>query len=60
MRAIKLIFGLFATVSIWGCHSSADTVVKPGTWRATLTRDGQLLPVILNVSKNPDDKTYRL
>ena len=58
MRAIKLIFGLFATVSIWGCHSSADTVVKPGTWRATLTRDGQLLPVILDVSKNPDGKTY--
>ncbi|WP_254561542.1 peroxiredoxin family protein [Dyadobacter diqingensis] len=58
MRAIKLIFGLFATVSIWGCHSSADTVVKPGTWRATLTRDGQLLPVILDLSKNPDGKTY--
>lgn len=58
MRAIKLIFGLFATVSIWGCHSSADTVLKPGTWRATLTRDGQLLPVILDVAKNADGKTY--
>lgn len=58
MRAIKLIIGLFATVSIWGCQSSADTVLKPGTWRGTFARDGQLLPIILDVSKNPDGKTY--
>jgi thiol-disulfide isomerase/thioredoxin len=60
MRAIKLILGLFVTLSIWGCQSSADTSLKTGTWRATLTRDGQSLPVILDVSKNPDGKTYTI
>lgn len=60
MRAIKLILGLFVTLSIWGCQSSADTSLKTGTWRATLTRDGQSLPMILDVSKNPDGKTYTI
>lgn len=58
MRAIKLIITLFAGISIWGCQSSTDSSVKPGTWRATLTRDGQTLPFILDIAQNADGKTY--
>ena len=29
-----------------------------GTWRATLSRAGQKLPLLLDISKNPDGKTY--
>lgn len=58
MRAIKLIITLFAGISLWGCQSSTDSSVKPGTWRATLTRDGQTLPFILDITQNTDAKTY--
>lgn len=58
MRAIKLIITLLAGVSLWGCQSSTDSSVKPGTWRATLTRDGQTLPFILDIAQNADGKTY--
>jgi len=58
MRAIKLIIALFTTVGFLSCQSSSDKSLKPGTWRATLTRDGQTLPVILDIAKNPDGKTY--
>ncbi|MCF2445191.1 TlpA family protein disulfide reductase [Dyadobacter sp. CY345] len=58
MRAIKLIIALFITVGFLSCQSSSDKSLKPGTWRATLTRDGQTLPVILDIAENPDGKTY--
>ncbi|CAG5012007.1 Thiol-disulfide oxidoreductase ResA [Dyadobacter sp. CECT 9275] len=33
-------------------------VVKEGVWRATLLRDGQALPFILEIRKNTDGKTF--
>jgi hypothetical protein len=35
----------------------SDTPVKSGIWRATLSRDKQKLPLILDISQNPDGKT---
>jgi thiol-disulfide isomerase/thioredoxin len=58
MRSIKLIIALFVSVNIWSCQSSSDSSLKSGTWRATLSRDGQTLPFILDIAKNADDKTY--
>lgn len=58
MRAIKLIIALFITGGFLSCQSSSDKSLKPGTWRATLARDGQTLPVILDIAENPDGKTY--
>jgi len=48
-----LIFSVFAS-----CQSGKDQDVKPGIWRATLARDGQELPLLLDISKNPDGKTF--
>jgi len=58
MRSIKLIIAIFVSVNIWSCQSSSDSSLKPGTWRATLSRDGQTLPFILDIAKNADEKTY--
>ncbi|WP_207503624.1 peroxiredoxin family protein [Telluribacter humicola] len=38
--------------------SASSTPVKNGVWRATLTRDGQKLPFLLDIQANPDQKTY--
>jgi thiol-disulfide isomerase/thioredoxin len=58
MRAINFLIAFFVLGSIWGCGPSADTDLKPGTWRATLSRDGQELPFLLDISQNPDKKSY--
>ena len=36
----------------------AADIVKDGIWRATLHRDGQVLPFLLEIRKNPDGKTF--
>ncbi|TLU97949.1 peroxiredoxin family protein [Dyadobacter luticola] len=48
---------LFCLIQI-GCKSGSEANLKEGTWRATLTRDNQELPLLLDISKNPDGKTY--
>ncbi|KAA0990752.1 peroxiredoxin family protein [Dyadobacter aurulentus] len=60
MRAIisgvSLLFFLFQI----GCKSSSEANLKNGIWRATLSRDNQELPFLLDISKNPDGKTYNV
>jgi thiol-disulfide isomerase/thioredoxin len=58
MRAINFVIAFFAIGSILGCTSSADKELKSGTWRATLSRDNQEIPLLLEISQNPDKKTY--
>lgn len=60
MRVINLAIGLLALISIAGCQSASETDLKPGTWRAALSRDGQELPLLLDVTQNPDKKTYTI
>ncbi|MCE7043030.1 peroxiredoxin [Dyadobacter sp. CY312] len=58
MRVINFVIAFFAIGSIFGCSSSADKELKSGTWRATLSRDNQELPLLLEISQNPDKKSY--
>ncbi|WP_353722947.1 hypothetical protein [Dyadobacter sp. 676] len=39
-------------------RSGPVTAPKNGIWRATLSRDNQKLPILLDISKNADGKTY--
>lgn len=43
-----LVFATFLLVSAVDA-SAADTPVRNGIWRATLTRDGQTLPFLLDI-----------
>ncbi len=44
-----------------GCSPKQESqVFKEGRWRATLLRDGQQLPFLFEVSKNTDQKTYKV
>jgi thiol-disulfide isomerase/thioredoxin len=58
MRVINYVAGFLAMMSVAACNSSANQTLKAGNWRATLLRDGQELPILLEVSQNPDNKTY--
>ncbi|HEV7379311.1 MAG TPA: TlpA family protein disulfide reductase, partial [Dyadobacter sp.] len=58
MRVINYVAGFFAMMSVAACNSPADQTLKAGNWRATLLRDGQELPILLEVTENPDKKTY--
>jgi thiol-disulfide isomerase/thioredoxin len=58
MRPINFIIAVLAAAAFAGCNSSADSDLKPGIWRAVLSRDGQELPLLLDISKNTDGKTY--
>jgi thiol-disulfide isomerase/thioredoxin len=60
MRLVRLFIILLALHSLTGCDSSAGVELQPGTWRATLLRDGQTLPFLLEISKNADGKTYNV
>ncbi|HEV7351217.1 TlpA disulfide reductase family protein [Telluribacter sp.] len=58
MIRILLWFALFGVFISAACTSASGPSVKNGTWRATLTRDGQTLPFLLDIQANPDQKTY--
>jgi thiol-disulfide isomerase/thioredoxin len=58
MRVLNYIAGFFICMSVVACNSSTDLALKEGSWRGTLLRDGQEIPVLLEVSQNPDKKTY--
>lgn len=58
MRLINSVVAVMFFVTLVACDSSSQTNLKTGIWRATLSRDAHKLPVILDVSKNPDGKTY--
>ena len=57
MRVINFLIIILAIAGITSC-SPTDTDVKRGIWRATLTRDGQQLPLLLDIFKNPNGKSY--
>lgn len=58
MRSINLFIAILLIAGISACNSSQTDDLKPGIWRGTFLRDGQSLPLLLDVSKNPDGKTF--
>ncbi|WP_031528495.1 TlpA disulfide reductase family protein [Dyadobacter crusticola] len=60
MRAIISAASLLFLVFQIGCKSSSEANLKNGIWRATLNRDNQELPFLLDISKNADGKTYNV
>jgi peroxiredoxin len=50
---LALIFSVLAEHS-----SSGQSALKTGIWRGVLTRDGQQLPLLLDIAKNSDGRTY--
>ena len=59
MRLINFLFAFIIIVSIAGCKRG-DTNLKRGIYRATLSRDGQQLPLLLDIFQNPDGETYTI
>ncbi|WP_221389746.1 peroxiredoxin [Dyadobacter sp. NIV53] len=57
MRLINYFTAILVIAVIAGC-SSGDTNLKRGIWRATLSRDGQQLPLLLEIFKNPKGDSY--
>ena len=57
MRVINFLTIILAIAALSSC-TPADTDVKRGIWRATLNRDGQQLPLLLDIFKNPNGKSY--
>jgi len=57
MRVINFLAAILIIGTIAAC-SSGDTDLKRGIWRATLNRDGQQLPLLLEIFKNPNGKNY--
>ncbi|MEO6281882.1 MAG: TlpA disulfide reductase family protein [Dyadobacter sp.] len=39
-------------------ETTSGSTLKNGIWRATLARDTHRLPLLLDISKNPDNKTF--
>jgi len=60
MRAINFFIAIFIIAGIAGCGSSADTNLKRGIWRATISRDGQQLPLLLDIFENPNGRSYTI
>lgn len=58
MRYLLSCFLAVGSLYFVACTSSPTTTVKSGTWRATLTRDGQTLPFLLDIEANSDGSTY--
>lgn len=58
MRIINLLITVLFICVVPACKSSGSIELKPGIWRGTLSRDGQRLPILLDISKNPDGKTF--
>lgn len=42
------------------CSSPSTTELKSGIWRGTLSRDDQRLPILLDISKSADGKSYQV
>ncbi|MCE6988949.1 peroxiredoxin [Dyadobacter sp. CY323] len=60
MRLIICVVALLISITQIGCKSTSEANLKTGTWRATLSRDNQQLPLLLDISKNQDGKTYQV
>lgn len=58
MKCLPLWIAAFFCLSLAGCESPSALIVKNGTWRATLIRDGHTLPFQLEIETNSDGKTY--
>jgi hypothetical protein len=62
MRYINWIAASLFLIALPSFTSSFETTsgstLKNGIWRATLARDTHRLPLLLDISKNPDDKTF--
>ena len=58
MRIINVLIIVFFSCIIPACKSSENADLKPGIWRGTFNRDGQKLPILLDISTNPDGKTF--
>ncbi|GAB2802221.1 hypothetical protein GCM10027275_55660 [Rhabdobacter roseus] len=60
MKYLSLSFVAFLGLVFLGCDSAHSPTVRAGEWRATLARDGHMLPFLLDIQPNPDGKTYRV
>ncbi len=58
MKLVSYVCTLCIVLYFLGCNSATAPIVKSGTWRATLTRDGHTLPFLLDIEVNSDGKTY--
>jgi peroxiredoxin len=58
MRITNRVMLLCIFLAAFGCKPSGDTDVKTGIWRGVLSRDGQQLPLLLDIGKNADGKTF--
>ena len=59
MKQLFTCFSIILSLYLFSCTSSSDSpILQSGTWRATLTRDGQALPFQLDIESNSDGSTY--
>ncbi len=59
MKQLSSCFLLVFSLFLAACTSSTTTtVLKSGSWRATLTRDDHVLPFQLDIETNSDGSTY--
>lgn len=59
MKQLFTCFSIILSLYLFSCTSSSDSpILQSGTWRATLTRDGQPLPFQLDIESNSDGSTY--
>jgi len=58
MNRLPVWFAAFMGLLLTACNSSSIPVVKNGTWRSTLIRDGRTLPFLLEIETNSDGLTY--
>lgn len=59
MKQLSSCFLIILSLYLASCTSSPTSpILKSGTWRATLTRDGHALPFLLDLEANSDGSTY--
>lgn len=58
MRIVYFVSAFFALGTFFSCSSEKQQELKSGTWRATLARDDQKLPFILDIT--PSGKGYKV
>ncbi|KAA6441338.1 TlpA family protein disulfide reductase [Dyadobacter flavalbus] len=58
MKLIVSVLSALALIIPAACKSSAEKDLKTGIWRASLSREGHTLPLLLDITKNAGDKTY--
>jgi thiol-disulfide isomerase/thioredoxin len=59
MKQLSSCFLIILSLYLASCTSSPTSpILKSGTWRATLTRDGRTLPFLLDIEANSDGTTY--